>query len=75
MHAFKNGWKGDFPGSAMIMISPSSAGGAGSIPGQGAKIPQASRPRNQTQNRSNIVTSSIKTLKMVKKKERENGWK
>ena len=47
LYAFKNGWKGDFPGSAMVMISPSNAGGAGSIPGQGAKIPHASRPRNQ----------------------------
>ena len=32
----------------MVKTSPSSAGGAGSIPGQGAKIPHASRPKNQT---------------------------
>ena len=37
--------------------------GAGSIPGQGAKIPHALRPKNQ--NISSIVTNSIKTLKMV----------
>ena len=31
----------------MVKTSPSSAGGAGSIPGRGAKIPHASRPKNQ----------------------------
>ena len=37
----------DFPGSPVVKTSPSNAGGAGSIPGQGAKIPHASRPKNQ----------------------------
>ena len=31
----------------MVKTSPSNAGGAGSIPGQGAKIPHASWPKNQ----------------------------
>ena len=31
----------------MVKTSPSRAGGAGSIPGRGAKIPHASWPRNQ----------------------------
>ena len=31
----------------MVKTSPSNAGGAGSIPGRGAKIPHASWPRNQ----------------------------
>ena len=31
----------------MVKTSPSNAGGAGSIPGWGAKIPHASRPKNQ----------------------------
>ena len=31
----------------MLETSPSSAGGAGSIPGQGANIPHASWPKNQ----------------------------
>ena len=39
-------WR-DFPGSPVVNTSPSSAGGSGSIPGQGAKIPHASRPKNQ----------------------------
>ena len=45
--------------------------GDGSIPGQGTKIPHASQPKRQkqtnrkTQNKMNIVTNSIKTLKMV----------
>ena len=31
----------------MVKTSPSNAGGAGLIPGQGAKIPHASGPKNQ----------------------------
>ena len=49
----------------MVKTSPSNAGGAGSIPGRGAKIPHASWPKNQNINRSNIVANSIETLKMV----------
>ena len=47
------------------------AGGTGLIPDQGAGIPHAS------QNRSNIVTNSIKTLKIVhiKKKILKNTTK
>ena len=37
----------DFPGGPVVKISPSSIGGAGSIPGHGAKIPHASRPKGQ----------------------------
>ena len=52
----------------MIKILPSNAQDAGSIPGQGAKIPHASRSTNKIQNRSSTLTNSIKTLKMVHKK-------
>ena len=51
----------DFPGGPVVKTLSSNAGGEGSIPGRGAKIPRASPPKN----RSNIVTNSIKTLKMV----------
>ena len=37
----------DLPGSPVVKTSPSSAGEASSIPGWGAKIPQASGPTNQ----------------------------
>ena len=37
----------DFPGGPVVKASPSNAGGKGSIPGWGAKIPHASRPKNQ----------------------------
>ena len=38
----------------------------GSSPGQGVKVPQASRPKKQNiKNRSSAVTNSIKTLKVV----------
>ena len=36
----------DFPVSPVVKTSPSNAGGAGLIPGQGTKIPQASGPKN-----------------------------
>ena len=38
-----------FPGGPVVKTSPSNTGGAGSIPGWGAKIPHASRPKNQKQ--------------------------
>ena len=37
---------GDFPHGAMVKTLPSKAGGAGSIPSWGAKIPYASQPKN-----------------------------
>ena len=48
----------DFPGSPVVGTLPSIAGGASQIPGWTARIPHASRPKNQ--NRSNIATNSIK---------------
>ena len=36
----------DFPGDPAVKTWPSNAGGGGSIPGQGAKILQASWPKN-----------------------------
>ena len=40
-----------FPGSQVIKNSPSNAGDAGSIPGQGAKIPHALWQKNKTQDK------------------------
>ena len=37
----------DLPGGPVGKTSPSKAGSTGSIPGWGAKIPRASRPKNQ----------------------------
>ena len=37
----------DVPGSSEVMTWPSNAGGEVLIPGQGAKIPHDSRPKNQ----------------------------
>ena len=47
----------------MVKTLPSNAGAAGSIPGEEAKIPRASGQKTKMQNRSNIVTNSIKILK------------
>ena len=50
----------------MVQTSPSNMGVVCSIPGQGVKIPHVLWPKNQNiNNRSNIVTNSIKTLKVV----------
>ena len=38
----------DFPGGPVVKTSPSTAGGTGSIPGQGTKIPHVSQPKNKT---------------------------
>ena len=38
----------DFSGGPVVKTSPSNAGGAGSIPGQGAKIPHVLQPKNQS---------------------------
>ena len=35
----------DIPGGPVVKTSPSNAGGAGSIPGRGAKIPHTSWPK------------------------------
>ena len=38
----------DFPGGPVVKTLSSNAGGMGSIPGWGAKIPHASRPKSKT---------------------------
>ena len=37
------------PGGPVVKILPSNAEGAGSIPGQGAKIPHDSQPKHKTE--------------------------
>ena len=54
---------GNFPVGLVVKTLPSSAGGGGSIPGQGAEIPHASRPKTQNIKQKQTVTNSIKTLK------------
>ena len=56
-------WKRGFPGIPVINTSPINARGAGSIYGWGAKLLYASQPKQKTE--KNIVTNSIRTLKMV----------
>ena len=64
----------DYPGGPLIKTSPSKAGGASSIPDQKAKIPHASGPKStKGKNRSNIVTNSIKTFKMVHTKKKKKN--
>ena len=58
---------GDLPDGPGGKTSPSKVGGVVSTPDWGAKIPQASGQKNQNikKKRSNTVTNSIKTFKMV----------
>ena len=43
--------KRDFPGGPVVKNPPANTGDTGLIPGQGAKIPHASRPKTQTKNK------------------------
>ena len=55
----------DFLGDRVVKTWPSSAEGAGLIPGQGAKISPAFWPKKPPKYTSNVVTNSIKTIKMA----------
>ena len=59
---------GDFPGGPVTESLPSSSGDAGSIPGQGAEIPLAccqKKKKKKPKPFNNIITNSMKTVKMV----------
>ena len=58
----------DFPGSAVVGSSPSRAGDAGSIPGRGTKMPNASGPKTQSMKLKQYCNKFSKTLKMVHSK-------
>ena len=59
----KNFW--DFPGGPVVKTSSSNAEVAGSIPGQGLRFHMPHSQNTKTENRSSIITSSIKTFKMI----------
>ena len=61
----------DFPGSPVVKTSPSNAGGAGLIPGQGTKVPQASRPKNQNMKQKQYCKKFNKDLKKKKRKKQQ----
>ena len=56
----------------MVKTSPFNAGSVGSTPGWGARIPHTLQPEPQTGSRNNIVTNSLKSLKVVHKKKKKN---
>ena len=61
----------DFPGGPVVKTSASNAGGAGPIPGQGAKIPHALRPKNQNIKQKqycNKFNKDFKKMVHIKKK-------
>ena len=46
---------GTSPGGLVIKISPSNAGGVGSIPGWGAKIPYASGLKKKNNKKTQVI--------------------
>ena len=60
----------DFPGSPVVKTSPSDAGGVGSIPHGGARIPQASRlkRKNKHKQQKQRCKKFNKDLKRMKEK-------
>ena len=56
---------GDFRGGPVVGTSPSKARGPGLIPTQGTKSQHSSQPKKPKQNKSNIVTDSVNTLKTI----------
>ena len=54
---------GDFSGSPVVKTLPSKAGGEGSTPGRELRSYMPQGQKTKTQNRSNLVTDSIKTFK------------
>ena len=55
----------DFHEDSMVKTLPSNLRDASSIPGQETKLPHATWPKKKKKSRSNIVTNSIKTLKIA----------
>ena len=54
---------GGFPGSPVVKILPPNAGGAGLIPGRGARIPHASWMKNQSMKQKQHCNKNIKKKK------------
>ena len=46
---------GDFPGGPAVKMSPSKAGGAGSVPGQTPKIPHSSLPKTKIKHNTEAI--------------------
>ena len=61
----KKGHNRDFPGGPVVKTSPPNAGVLGSVPGRGAKIPDALWPKNQNIKQKEYCKKFTKTLKMV----------
>ena len=55
----------DFPGGPVVKTLPSNAGGAGSIPGRGTKIPHASQPKNQSIKQKQYCNKFNKDFKKI----------
>ena len=65
----------NFPGSPVVKTLPSNAGDAGSISGQGAKIPHASQPKHQNIKQKQYCNKFNKDFKsgLCQKKKKKSG--
>ena len=67
---------GDLPGGPVVKTLPSNAMGVALIPDWGARIPRALWSKKQNvNNKSNIVTNSMRTVEMVHVKNHGDGEK
>ena len=67
-------WR-DFPGGPVVKALPSNSGGAGSIPGWGAKIPHALRPNNQNIKQKQCSSKFNKVVKNGPHQKKNNNNK
>ena len=65
----------DFPDSPVVKTLPFDAGDKGSIPGQGARIPHASKPKNQNIKQKQYCNKFDKESKMVHIKKKKKTFK
>ena len=56
---------GDFPGSPVVKLSPSNAGGGSSIPGREAKIPHVLGPKKGKMKQKQYCNKFNKDLKKI----------
>ena len=60
----------DYPGGPVVKTPPSNAGGVGSIPGQGTKVPHAAGcgQKSLKKKKKNLISKRHTNVESVKKK-------
>ena len=71
--AFKMRGVWNFPGGPVVKAFPSNAEGAGSIPGQGSRIPHASGPKGQNMRQKQYYNKFNKDCKNGPHQKKKNS--